>query len=189
MKHLRTFHIVITGVDKNTPESLHESFTTFKSDATPQKLDLIDPLPIDNLINETLADSDPNLLMLDQLNNGLYSDLNDVETFRAIFCDDSTKASKIAQEKSIDDFSLELVESDDVPKMQLQPPFICDICSKSFKSLDCLHRHLSKHTGEFTCVHCLEVFFLLINTEIIIIEIVCSDVILCSFKFLFTSSK
>lgn len=156
-KHQRMVHIVFTGSE---PEPNEDSYPVFKPDAP--KIDLIETcMPIDNLINETLADSDPSLMMLDQLNltsSGLYNDMNDVDTLRAILCDDNTKASKIAQENSIADFSLDFVESNEVPKIQkLQPPYNCDICDKQFNLLINLRRHLSKHAGVFTCIECLQV--------------------------------
>lgn len=126
------------------------------------------PLPIDQLMNEALSETDhSSLLMLDQLNLTetqpltLYSDLNDVDTLREILCDDNTKASKTAQEKSIADFSLDLVESENSSKMH-----ICDICNKQFQTLQYLCRHIKKHTGEYTCLQCLMVsvnFFVLRN--------------------------
>lgn len=122
------------------------------------------PLPIDQLMSEDLSDPDPSsLLMLDypaplNLNENqslaLYNDLNDVDTLREILCDDNTKASKTAQEKSIADFRLDLVESETNSKMHT-----CDICNKQFQNLQYLCRHLKKHTGEYTCLQCLMVSF------------------------------
>lgn len=114
------------------------------------------PLPIDQFMNEALSETDhSSLLLLDQLESqplALYGDLNDVDALREILCDDNTKASKTAQEKSIADFSLDLVESESSNKMH-----ICDICNKQFQTLQYLIRHLKKHTGEYTCIQCLTV--------------------------------
>lgn len=147
----------------------HTVFTQVKSEESNNKLPIaekvdilgeeacIGPLPIDQLMNEALSETDhTSLLLLDQLDNQpltLYSDLNDVDTLREILCDDNTKASKTAQEKSIADFSLDLVGSENTNKS-----YSCDICNKQFLTLQYLCRHLKKHTGEYTCLQCLMVF-------------------------------
>lgn len=147
-------HTVFTKV-KSTESNNKITITNEKVDILGEDA-CIGPLPIDQLMNEALSETDhSSLLLLDQLDNQpltLYSDLNDVDTLREILCDDNTKASKTAQEKSIADFSLELVESENTSKM-----YNCDICNKQFQTLQYLCRHLKKHTGEYTCLQCLMV--------------------------------
>ena len=36
---------------------------------------------------------------------------------------------------------------------------VCDICTKKFKKVDYLYRHLRKHSGEFLCPDCMNVRF------------------------------
>lgn len=122
------------------------------------------------------------------------SDLNDslnTDSLHDILCEDDSKASKIAQEKSIADFSLDFVESNglnlntpstlstndtnttdtnsntnipinqDLPPPESGPPYYCDICRKEFQNIEYLIRHLKKHSGEFTCIDCFAVSFIL----------------------------
>lgn len=146
-KHLNIVHSS-NGLAKTTDSRLPD-----KQPSTKQKeiVKIKESVIGGPLLNDILTDSlDNSNLILHQTEINNF-DLNNIENQNILVESDNLNVDNLLTDnvKGFDHFNFELDET--------QEQFICDVCLKAFTKLRLLILHLRKHTGRYTCPHCLTV--------------------------------